>query len=43
MYITGLVDMVLAIKEIARSILAVARALDRIADRLPDKEVSGNE
>lgn len=43
MYINGLLDIAHAIKEIARSILAVARALDRIADRLPDKEVPGNE
>lgn len=42
MYINGLLDIAHAIKEIARSISAVASALNRIADRLPDKDVSGN-
>lgn len=43
MYINFLWEIAHAIKEIARSISAVACALDRIADRLPDKEVPGNE
>lgn len=42
MYISGILDIAHAIKEVARSILAVARALDRVADKLPEKEVSGD-